>query len=486
MKVRTRFAPSPTGYMHIGNLRTALYAYLFAKHEGGDFILRIEDTDQKRFVEGATEIIYASLARAGLKADESPKKPGKFGPYIQSERKEIYKKYAEQLVSSGDAYYCFCGKEEHNASEHDEDEQIAAFAGYDRKCRNLSKEEVQAKLKAGIPYVIRQKMPLEGKTKIHDEVYGDLEFDNAVLEDQIILKSDGMPTYNFANVIDDHLMQITHVLRGKEYLSSTPKYELLYKALGWESPKTVHLSVVCAQNADGSVSKLSKRHGSVSFEDLVNQGYLPEALVNYIALLGWSPKMEREIFSLDELIKLFSLDGIVRADCIFDYKKLDWMNSQYIANMTDDKFIAYTQPFVDTLPQIIQKNWNFLAQFLKTRISKATEIAEKVAFFYNYDANFDINLLTNKKNKIDLAGAKDVLTAVLPALEDLKDWTNENLNALFSSMAEKQGVKLGYIMWPARLAVSGEMVTPCGTGEIMYVLGKQETLNRIKQTLNRL
>ena len=346
MKVRTRFAPSPTGYMHIGNLRTALYAYLFAKHEGGDFILRIEDTDQKRFVEGATEIIYSTLNKTGLIPDESPKFPGEFGPYIQSQRKEIYKKYAEQLVASGNAYYCFCGKEEHNPSE--DEENVPAFAGYDRKCRNLSAKQVQEKLNAGLPYVIRQKMPLDGKTKIHDEVYGDLEFDNAVLEDQIILKSDGMPTYNFANVIDDHLMQITHVMRGKEYLSSTPKYDLLYRALGWQSPKTVHLSVVCAQNPDGTVSKLSKRHGSVSFEDLVNQGYLPEALINYIALLGWSPKMEREIFSLKELVELFNLEGIVRADCIFDYKKLDWMNSVYLQNIADDDFIkkrAYKMPF---------------------------------------------------------------------------------------------------------------------------------------------
>lgn len=484
MKVRTRFAPSPTGYMHIGNLRTALYAYLFAKHEGGDFILRIEDTDQKRFVEGATEIIYISLDRAGLKADESPRKPGKFGPYVQSERKELYKKYAEQLVESGDAYYCFCGKEEHNSN--DEDENVTAFAGYDRKCRNLSKQEVKAKLDAGLSYVIRQKMPLEGKTKIHDEVYGDLEFDNAVLEDQIILKSDGMPTYNFANVIDDHLMQITHVIRGKEYLSSTPKYELLYRALGWQSPKTVHLSVVCAQNADGSISKLSKRHGAVSFEDLVKQGYLPEALINYIALLGWSPKMEQEIFSLDELIKLFSLDGIVKADCVFDYKKLDWMNSVYLQNMSKEKFVEYSQSFVDKMPSVIKNNWEFLAPFLQTRINKVTEIEEKVSFFYDYKKDFDINLLTNKKNKIDLAGAKHVLEIVLPELEKLKDWTCEKLNDLFSNLAEKENVKLGYIMWPARIAVSGEMVTPCGTGEIMYVLGKDETLTRINETINRL
>lgn len=484
MKVRTRFAPSPTGYMHIGNLRTALYAYLLAKHEGGDFILRIEDTDQKRFVEGATEIIYASLDKAGLKVDESPKKPGKFGPYVQSERKEIYKKYAEQLVSSGDAYYCFCGKDEHNPSE--EDENVPSFAGYDRKCRNLTKEEVQAKLNAGLPYVIRQKMPLDGTTKIHDEVYGDLEFENEVLEDQIILKSDGMPTYNFANVIDDHLMQISHVMRGKEYLSSTPKYELLYRALGWQSPKTVHLSVVRAQNADGTISKLSKRHGSVSFEDLVKEGYLPQALINYIALLGWSPKMEQEIFSLDELVKLFSIDGIVRADCIFDYKKLDWMNSVYLQKMELKDFIAYSKKAVDNLPSIIGDNWDFLAPFLQTRINKYTEIAEKVAFFYDYKADFDVNLLTNKKNKIDLAGAKNVLELVLPKLENLQDWSCENLNSLFASLAEENGVKLGYIMWPARLAVSGEVVTPCGTGEIMFVLGKNETLNRINRTLARL
>ena len=484
MEVRTRFAPSPTGYMHIGNLRTALYAYLFARHSGGKFVLRIEDTDQKRYVEGAIDIIYSSLKTAKLTPDESPVIGGAFGPYVQSERKDIYKKYALELVKKGYAYYCFCGKEEHT-SEND-DEEKSAFIGYDRKCRNLSEEEVKEKLDSGVPYVIRQKMPLDGTTVIHDEVFGDLTFENSVLEDQIILKSDGLPTYNFANVIDDHLMQITHVMRGKEYLSSTPKYELLYRAFGWQSPKTVHLSVVLAQNEDGTVSKLSKRHGAVSFEDLIKMGYLPEAIINYIALLGWSSKLEREVFSLDELVELFSLEGIVKADSVFDYKKLDWFNSQYITALSKEDFIAYSKPFVDVLPSVIKDNWEFLSTYLQTRINKADEIAQKVEFLYNYNANFDLENLTNKKNKVDLAGAKQVLQDILPLIENEQNWTCEALNALLSEFAINKNVKLGFVMWPVRLALSGEQVTPCGTGEIMYVLGKDESIARIKTTLNRL
>lgn len=480
MKVRTRYAPSPTGYMHIGNLRTALYAYLFARHNNGTYILRIEDTDRSRYVDDAIDVIYNSLKMANLDYDEGPDKGGKYGPYVQSERIDIYKKYAHELVDKGFAYYCFCEK----THEHDSKEENN-FAGYDRHCRNLSKEEVEQNLKNGKPYVIRQKMPLDGETVFYDEVYGEIRVENSTLDDQILLKSDGMPTYNFANVIDDHLMGITHVMRGREYISSTPKYELLYKAFGWESPKIAHLSQILGQNEDGSVSKLSKRHGAKSFEDLVSEGYLTQAIINYVALLGWSSKLEREIFSLNELVDLFTLEGLVKSDSIFDYKKLSWFNSEYITRLSKQEFLDYTAPYIEKLPNIIKDNWLFLSDFMQTRISNANEFEEKLQFFYKYP-DFDLELLINKKNKTNLENSKAVLIDVINLLQDEKDWTQEKLNNILSEYANEKGYKLGFVMWPVRIAVSGQTVTPCGSGEILYVLGKEESLRRMKETISRL
>lgn len=478
MEVRTRFAPSPTGYMHIGNLRTALYNYLYARNQKGKFVLRIEDTDQKRLVEDSVDVIYRSLETAGMKADESARIGGEFGPYVQSERKEIYKKYAFELVEKGFAYFCFCGSEE-------KDEAQGNSFGYNRKCRDLSKAEIEANLKAGKPFVIRQKMPLEGTTSYFDEVYGEITVDNKTLEDQVLFKSDGLPTYNFANVVDDHLMNITHILRGHEYVTSTPKYELLYRAFGWESPKVAHLSTIMCVDENGVISKLSKRHGSVSFEDLISEGYLVGAILNYIALLGWSPKMEREIFSLDELCEIFSLDGIVKSNPIFDYAKLAWFNGEYIKALSDEAFNEYAMPIVSTLPSIIQEKWNYLSQFIKPRINNRNEIAEKVKFFYDYP-QFDLELFVNKKNKTNLENSKQILEEVLPLLEDLQEWNTEKLNELLANFAESKEVKLGYIMWPVRIAISGQTVTPCGSGEILYVLGKNESLRRIKESIKRL
>lgn len=479
-EVRTRFAPSPTGYMHIGNLRTALYAYLFAKHYDGKFILRIEDTDQKRFVEGATDLIYHTLKETRLVHDEGPDIGGKYGPYVQSERKPIYKKYAEELVKNGHAYYCFCGNEEH---EHEEGEPVQF--GYNRHCRNLSTEEVEAKLNSGVPYVIRQKVPLEGTTTFHDEVFGDITVENNTLDDQILLKSDGLPTYNFANVVDDHLMEISHVIRGKEYLSSTPKYQLLYEAFGWEPPKTLHLSTIMGQNPDGTVSKLSKRHGAVSFAQLVQDGYLAEAILNYIALLGWSSKTEEEIFSLDELIKLFTIDGIVKTDAVFDYKKLKWMNSIYIKNLSHEEFLEKSKNFISELPEFVKDKWDYVSTLVQTRIDILSDIPKVLHFFSEY-GDFDLNLLENKKNKITLENALPLMEDVALKLEGIEDWSVQALNEFFASYSEEHGYKLGFVMWPFRIAVTGETVTPGGTSEMMFILGKSESLKRINHTIKRL
>ena len=481
MDIRTRFAPSPTGYMHIGNLRTALYNYLYARNQKGKFILRIEDTDQKRYVDDAVDVIYRSLETAGMKADESPKIGGDFGPYVQSEKKEIYKKYALELVEKGFAYFCFC---EQGGQEQNEEKEEHTF-GYNRKCRNLSKEEIDANLKAGKPYVIRQKMPLEGSTTYYDEVYGEITIDNKTLEDQVLLKRDGLPTYNFANVIDDHLMNITHILRGQEYVTSTPKYELLYRAFGWSSPKVAHLSTIMCVDANGEISKLSKRHGSVSFEDLVNEGYLVGAIINYIALLGWSSKQEREIFSLDELCELFSFDGLVKSNPIFDYAKLAWFNGEYIKMLNIDEFKEYVKPVVEKLPPVIQEKWDFLAPYIQSRINNRSEIEEKIKFFYDF-ADFDLELFVNKKNKTNLENCKQILEEILPLLEGVDEWEFELLNELLAKFAESKEVKLGFIMWPVRIAISGQTVTPCGSGEILYVLGKEESLRRIKEAISRL
>ncbi len=483
-EVRTRFAPSPTGYMHIGNLRTALYAYLYAKHFDGKFVLRIEDTDQKRFVKGATEVIYDTLKTTKLIHDEGPDKDGGYGPYVQSERKEIYKKYALELVEKGYAYYCFCGQ---NEEEHGEDaeQEVEQTYGYNRHCRNLSKEEVEANLKAGKSYVIRQKIPIDETVTFHDEVYGDITVETNTLDDQILLKSDGMPTYNFANVIDDHLMNITHIIRGKEYISSTPKYQLLYNAFGWESPKTMHVSTIMGKNADGTVSKLSKRHGSVSFAKLLEEGYLPEAVLNYIALLGWSPKMEQEIFSLEELAKLFTEDGLVKTNAIFDYKKLDWFNNHYISNLSHEEFVEHSKKYIETLPQDLKDKWDFASTLAQGRIDKFSQIAELFDFVENYE-DFDLMELENKKNKLDKQQSLEILKEILPQLENIEDWTVENINKVAQDYATQKEYKIGKVMWPLRVAVTGKVVTPGGGGEMLYLVGKEKSVERINKTIERL
>ena len=470
-EIRTRFAPSPTGFMHVGNLRTALYTYLTAKANGGKFILRIEDTDQKRFVEGAIDVIYNTLKTTGISWDEGPDVGGDFGPYVQSERKDIYKKYAEELVQKGHAYYCFC---EDSSEEEVLDENGAVVYGYGRKCRNLSEAEVKAKLESGASYVIRQKIPLTGTTTFIDEVYGEITVQNDTLDDQVLLKSDGMPTYNFANVVDDHLMGITHVMRGREYISSSPKYQLLYEAFGWEAPKNVHLSLIMGQNADGSVSKLSKRHGSTTFDKLISDGYLQEAIVNYIALLGWSPKDEREIYSIQELAEIFSISGITKSNPVFDYNKLAWMNGEYIKKMEIKDFIAYSLNYLDGLSAFVRDKWDFAATLAQGRIAKFTDIPALFAFLDNFE-DFDLSILENKKNKLDLAGAKAVLGEVIPQLEKLSNWNCESINAILTAYAEAHGVKLGYPMWAVRISATGSAVTPGGAGEMLYLLGKEET-----------
>lgn len=483
-ETRTRFAPSPTGYMHIGNLRTALYAYLFAKHDNGKFILRIEDTDQKRFVDGAIELIYRTLKQTGLKHDEGPDIGGDFGPYVQSERKPIYKEYALKLVELGHAYYCFCKNDE--SDEHESDAEQAPSFGYNRHCRNLSKEEIEKRLAEGQSYVIRQKIPLDGTTTFHDEVYGDITVENNSLDDQILLKSDGMPTYNFANVVDDYLMKITHVVRGKEYVSSTPKYQLLYDAFGWESPKTVHLSTIMGQNADGSISKLSKRHGSVSFANLIEQdGYLTEAILNYIALLGWSPRAEREVYTLDELVQIFDLEGIVKTNAIFDYKKLDWFNSIYINQMTHEQFVEYSKPFIVNLPDFLKEKWEFASTLAQSRISKFSEICSMFEFLSNY-TDFDLALFENKKNKLDKASSLQILEEMLPLLQNEQAWTVESLSELIQNYTTQKEYKIGKTMWPLRIGVTGATVTPGGGAEMLYLLGKAESLARINKCIERL
>ena len=477
----TRFAPSPTGYMHIGNLRTALYSYLIAKHDDGKFILRIEDTDRERLVEGATDVIKSTLAITGLGYDEGPDVGGNHGPYVQSERKPIYMEYAKKLVEAGHAYYCFCTKERLEEL-HNED----ALGGYDRHCRNLSKEEIEANLNAGIPFVIRQKMPLEGTTSYFDSVFGEISMNNSELQDQILMKADGYPTYNFAHVIDDYLMGVTHVVRGSEYLTSTPKYVLLYDAFGWERPNYVHLPLLMGKNADGTVSKLSKRHGAVSFQDLIEDGYLPEAVVNYIALLGWCPKnSESEFFTLEELKSAFTIDGVSKSPAVFDFEKLLWFNGEYIHKLDDEKFNTIAGKFIKTdIPASINKDK--LLQLLKTRISKFTELDEKMEFFINLP-EYENELFYNKKNKIsDLTVVKDVLVATKEILASVNSFDNDTLFAALMPLSEKLGLKTGAIMWCVRIAVSGMAATPGGATEIMEVIGKEESLSRIEKAISKL
>ncbi len=479
--IKTRFAPSPTGYMHIGNLRTALYSFLISKHENGKFLLRIEDTDRERLVEGATDIIKNTLKITKLNYDEGPDVGGDAGPYVQSERKEIYMEYAKKLVELGYAYYCFCTKDRLEKL-HEED----ATGGYDRHCRNLSREEVEKNLAAGVPFVIRQKMPLDGVTSYKDEVFGEISINNSELQDQILMKADGYPTYNFCHVIDDHLMGVTHVVRGSEYLTSTPKYALLYDAYGWERPIYVHLPLMMGKNADGTVSKLSKRHGAVSFQDLLLDGYLPEAIVNYIALLGWCPKeSETEFFTLDELKAAFTIDGISKSPAVFDFEKLLWFNGEYIHKLSDEAFNEMILPFIKLeIPESVNKEK--MLSLLKTRISKLSEINDKMSFFLTLP-EYEKELFLNKKNKIsEFETPKTVLREALSILENVESYDNDTLFASLSPLSENLGLKTGAVMWCIRIAVSGLMATPGGATEIMEVIGKEETLSRIKIAIEKL
>ncbi len=483
MKIRTRFAPSPTGFMHVGNLRTALYEYLTAKHEDGTFVLRIEDTDRERYVEGATQVIYDTMKLAGLEHDEGPDIGGEFGPYVQSERLSMYKPYAEKLVEEGKAYRCFCTKERLEALK----ENAPEGTGYDRHCRDLSAEEIQKNLDAGMPYVIRQKMPLTGSTSYHDLVYGDITFPNEDLDDQVLIKTDGFPTYNFANVIDDHTMGITHVVRGSEYLSSTPKYNLLYDAFGWEIPTYIHLPLIMGKSVDEEgnevISKLSKRHGSTGFMDLVNEGYLPEAIINYIALLGWAPKDTREIFSLKELIEAFDINGISKSPAVFDYDKLSWVNQEHIKAMSDEEFLTHAKPFYEEAG-VDPSCYALLAELLKPRIAKFTEITEKLAFIKNY-GDFELELFEHKKSKSTIESSKQMLEQALPILDQVQ-WDRDSITEAMKTLAEKLEVKNSVVMWPVRIAAAGVAVTPGGCAEVMILLGREESLRRINYAYSRL
>ncbi|MDE6925874.1 MAG: glutamate--tRNA ligase [Acetatifactor sp.] len=483
MKIRTRYAPSPTGKMHVGNLRSALYEFLIARHAGGDFMLRIEDTDQERFVEGATEIIYRTLEKAGLDHDEGPDKDGGYGPYVQSERIKtgIYMKYARKLIEKGEAYYCFCDKER-LASLKTEVVEGKEISMYDKHCLSLSKEEIDANLAAGKSFVIRQNIPNEGSTTFHDELYGDITVENAELDDMILIKSDGFPTYNFANVVDDHTMDITHVVRGNEYLSSSPKYQRLYDAFGWQSPAYVHLPLVTDENH----KKLAKRseNGSYIFEEMVEQGLLPEAIVNYIALLGWSPEDNQEIFSMEELIKKFDYLRISKSPAVFDSVKLRWMNGEYIKAMDFDRFYEMAEPY---LKEALKKDLDLkkIAGMVKTRIEVFPDIADHVDFFEALP-EYDVAMYTHKKMKTDRASSLEVLKEVLPILEEQSDYSNDGLYQRLLQYVEAKGCKNGYVMWPIRTAVSGKQMTPAGATEIMEVLGREESLARIRKGIEKL
>ena len=479
-RVRTRYAPSPTGRMHVGNLRTALYAYLIAKHEGGDFLLRIEDTDQERYVEGAVEIIYQTLKDTGLIHDEGPDKDGGCGPYVQSERHKagIYMEYAKMLVEKGEAYYCFCTPERLESLRRTVNgEEIMS---YDKHCLSLSKEEVEANLKAGKPFVIRQNNPTTGTTTFNDEIYGDITVDNSELDDMVLIKSDGYPTYNFANVVDDHLMSISHVVRGNEYLSSSPKYNRLYEAFGWEVPVYVHCPLITDENHH----KLSKRSGHSSFEDLLEQGFLSEAVVNYVALLGWSPEDNREIFSLEEMVKEFDYRRMSKSPAVFDMTKLRWMNSEYMKSMDFDRFFEMALPYIK---EVIHKDLDLkkIASMVKTRIEVFSDIAGHIDFFQELP-EYDAAMYTHKKMKTNSETSLKVLTDVLPILEAQEEFTNDGLYEVISKYVADTGVKTGFVMWPIRTAVSGKQMTPAGATEIMEVLGKEESLSRIRKGIEKL
>ena len=483
-RIRTRYAPSPTGRMHVGNLRTALYAYLIAKHEGGDFLLRIEDTDQERQVEGAVDIINRTLEKTGLLWDEGPDKDGGVGPYVQSERVTagIYMEYAKKLIASGDAYYCFCSKERLEGLKQTltVDGETKEITVYDKHCLHLPKEEIEANLAAGKPFVIRQNTPNEGTTTFTDVLYGDITVPNAELDDMILLKSDGFPTYNFANVVDDHLMGISHVVRGNEYLSSAPKYTRLYHAFGWEEPVYVH----CPLITDEHKKKLSKRSGHSSYEDLVEQGFVDEAIVNYVALLGWSPEDNNEIFSLQELVEKFDYRKINKSPAVFDMMKLRWLNSEYIKKLEPARYYERAIPEVKkviTKPLDLEK----IADLMKTRIEVFPDICEPIRFFEELP-DYDTAIYTHKKMKTDSAVSLTVLKELLPILEEQADYSLEGLKELLSAYIEKSGRKTGQVLWPLRIAVSGLQSTPGGAYEIMEILGREESLRRIRTGIEKL
>lgn len=478
--VRTRYAPSPTGRMHVGNLRTALYAYLIAKHEGGDFLLRIEDTDQERYVEGAVEIIYRTLEKTGLIHDEGPDKDKGAGPYVQSERQAsgIYLEYAKRLIEKGEAYYCFCTQERLDSLKKTVNgEEIMA---YDKHCLSLSREEVEEKLAAGVPYVIRQNNPSQGTTTFHDEIYGDISVNNDELDDMVLIKSDGYPTYNFANVVDDHLMGITHVVRGNEYLSSSPKYNRLYDAFGWEVPVYVHCPLITNEEH----KKLSKRSGHSSYEDLIEQGFISEAVVNYVALLGWSPEDNREIFSLEEMVKDFDYHRMSKSPAVFDMTKLRWMNGEYMKSMDFDRFYEMAEPF---LKEVIKKDLDLkkIAAMVKTRIEVFPEIRDHIDFFEELP-EYDPSMYAHKKMKTTLENSLETLQDILPVLESQEDFSNDALYERLSRYVSDKGVKTGFVMWPIRTAVSGKQMTPAGATEILEILGKEESLKRIRKGIELL
>lgn len=503
MKIRTRFAPSPTGRMHVGNLRTALYAYLIAKHEGGDFILRIEDTDQEREVEGAVDIIYRTLQKTGLVHDEGPDKDGGVGPYVQSVRQAngIYLEYAKKLVDEGKAYYCFCTKERLDSLEQTVGGKTIHV--YDKHCLNLSKEEVEANLKAGMPYVIRQNNPQEGTTTFSDEIYGDITVDNIELDDMILIKSDGFPTYNFANVVDDHLMGITHVVRGNEYLSSSPKYNRLYEAFGWEVPVYIH----CPLITDETHAKLSKRSGHSSYEDLEEQGFLSDAIVNFVAMLGWSPEDNVEKMNHDELVAKFDYHHMSKSPAVFDFTKLKWLNGEYFKAMTDEEFFEAAMKFIEkdfsdsnnealkekvsTLKNIVNsikaKNLdiNKIFKMVRTRIEIFPDIIDHIDFFAELP-EYDTEMYTHKKMKTDSENSLALLNEVLPVIEGIDDFSNDSLFATLSDFAKEKEYKTGFVMWPIRTAVSGKQMTPGGATELMEILGKEETIKRIKKGIEKL
>ncbi|MDR2074091.1 MAG: glutamate--tRNA ligase [Oscillospiraceae bacterium] len=483
LPIRTRFAPSPTGFMHIGNLRSALFEYLIAKFLNGKFIIRIEDTDRSRYVAGSESVIYKTLKLAGIKHDEGPDIGGPYAPYVQSQRREIYLKYASEILSKGGAYYCFCEKEGHSAEGESH--------GYNRKCRILSQDEINQKLMKNVPYVIRQKMPLEGVSFFKDMVFGEISIKNEELEDQILIKSDGFPTYNFANVVDDHEMNITHVVRGSEYLSSTPKYNLLYDAFGWSIPNYIHLPLILGKNPDGTTSKLSKRNGSVSFQELVSQGFLPEAIVNFIALLGWNPKGEREFFTLEELEKEFTIDRIGKSPSVFDVKKLLWMNFEYMKSKSVENFVEIVENFISN-GQSLKKNEIIkvlqgtnrlkLSKILHQRVEKLGDIPEKIDFLFEVkDFNFEI--FYNKKSKTTPENVPKILLALIEITKKLKDWSYAGIRSIFSQVASEVGVKDAAVMWVARISVSGLAVTPGGAVEIFEIIGKDQTLQRLEAAL---